>query len=399
MRNAEVAMALLSHALTSFGWAISSPPERNPGDVTLVGPGLPSRTFPLLTRTASPTKERVLEILALAHWRRRWCRDSGWNPQTGLLIRVPRLPTRINRLLPDIDKLLTVEKNLPVDGPNPPSGPLPFAICSDRGGYILRIPDLANSYEQEDTDVGSIADALREMPWHDAAVRALKILLAQRSNPTVRWWGGAREPVTTGLQLAHLAETPPSSVYGLLDALAQRGWIKKGYGREIVPLDIAAVVNWWLDRAKHQRRRIIPVRPLYSVEPLTSWAERGRWLNDQTHTHGGVPWAISGWAACHLLDLSILHQPEAKPFTLTVGLGAAGLPAFLRAWQLVECDPRDAAFGIEPSAPKSAALAAILDVDGLPVVDGWQAALDVVSDPDRGIEQATSIADRLWLAS
>jgi hypothetical protein len=33
------------------------------------------------------------------------------------------------------------------------------------------------------------------------------------------------------------------------------------------------------------------------------------------------------------------------------------------------------------------------------VVDPWQAALAVASDPQRGIEQATAIADSLWLES
>jgi len=387
---ADIAIELVVNAVADCGGMLTVTSEGDPLRVTFRNPEHHEQTLVLVTRAASPALERVLELLALALWRRQ---SGAWSLETGVVIRLPRLPARLDRWHESIDLMLS-RSNVK----DAASTTLPFALCSERGGYLLRLPGL--TVTQPDPDDGSHTTVTRtDIPQHEAALRALKILLAQMGDHHQAWWGGVKEPITTGLQLARLAETSQSGVYGLLDALAQRGWIRKGYGRELRLLDVPAVLAWWLDHAKHQLRRLIPVRPLYVSDPLGSWSERCRWLKDQDEKLAVTPWAISGWAACQLLDLSILHHPEAKPFTVTIGRSAVALPAVLHAWKLVECEPRDAVFWIEPTPPQRAALAATLLVDGVRVVDGWQAALDVASDPDRGIEQAMSIAERLWPAS
>ena len=384
----DPAIALVTNAVAASGAMLAVTSSRDPLEVILRGLDDQEQTLLFVTRSASPAFERVLELLALALWRRQ---EGSWSLNTGLVIRLPRFPARLARWEEGIDRMLSrgsVQDAVPTA--------LPFALCSERGGYLLRLPGL--TVTEPDPDDGSLTTVTRaDIPQHEAALRALKILLAQMGDHRQAWWGGFKEPITTGLQLARLAETSQSGVYGLLDALAQRGWIRKGYGKELRLLNVRAVLAWWLDHAKHQLRLLIPVRPLYELNPLMSWSARCRWLQDQDAKL--APWAISGWAACHLLHLSVLHHPEAKPFSVTIGRSAVALPAVLHAWKLVECEPRDAIFWIEPTPPQRAALAATLLVDGVPVVDGWQAALDVASDPDRGIEQAMSIAERLWPAS
>ena len=69
----------------------------------------------------------------------------------------------------------------------------------------------------------------------------------------------------------------------------------------------------------------------------------------------------------------------------------------MRAWELTPCEERDAAFVIEacePSMVRPLAGGAVV-IDGIPVVDIWQAALDVARDPGRGGDQAWAIAQRI----
>lgn len=383
-KERDPVIGLLAEVVKASGGNLE-PLESSRGDVVeaILNRRESSARLNLITRSASPVIERLLEIIALAKIRRQ---SGEWSKNTALIIRVPHLPRSIISWELPIDLLLG----------NNEQHSLFIAVCSEHGGTLLRLPGF--SLSMEDVQIRattSINTSMLDFPRNEFTRHALKILLAQQSPIQDQWWGRKPEKITTGGQLAQLVEASPSITYALINALEKSGWATKGYGREIHLLNLPAIIAWWLDQQKHQRRRLVPVRALYGQASPPTTVEILNFLRERINNDpGGTLWAISGWAACHMLQLGILLRPEEKPFSITIGSNVVS--AVIKEWQLVECDPRDALFFIEPAARRSAALAGRVMREGIQVVDGWQAALDVACDPDRGIEQANAIAEALW---
>ena len=378
-------VATLTSAVAHAGGTLSATDSCVPFGVVLRSAANDELGLRFYVRSAGATLERVLEMVALAQWR---CQSGSWSTTTGLLIRIPNLPATTERWTTEIDRIRASSSTR--------GGPIvPLAICSLRGGAILRLPGLQALVPETKSTINA-ASAIHEIPRNDVSFAILKVLLAASARHRDGWWGGPTEPITTGVQLAQLIGRSSATAYATLDALASRGWMRKGYGQPLRLLDVAAAVTWWLDYAKHQRHPLIPVRPVYGDVP-TTWESKDAWLRALAPAMSRVRWAIGGWSACQRHGFGVLQHPQAKPFTVTVACEHANISPVLQAWSLVACDARDAAFWLAPVAMTSAALAAVVRIDDIPVVDGWQAALDVASDPDRGIEQATAIADLLWL--
>jgi hypothetical protein len=136
------------------------------------------------------------------------------------------------------------------------------------------------------------------------------------------------------------------------------------------------------------------------VGPLYERIERRhetimQWLAQRPTTSS---WAVNGWSACQCHSASVLIEPDAKPFSIAY-LGSVDQIA--KDWGLMKVDRIDDSrtlFLVEPvtMAKSLFSKGTLGGFNGVPVVDLWQAAVDVVSDPDRGIEQAEAVADLLW---
>jgi hypothetical protein len=120
-----------------------------------------------------------------------------------------------------------------------------------------------------------------------------------------------------------------------------------------------------------------------------------RWLKQQTATDE-IRWAITGWRACSLHGLSVLVDDDTKPVEIVV---SDVVPTVLQRWQLRPApNAEQPVMLISRTSTPIATFSGVDRIAGLPVVDPWQAAMDVAGDPQRGIEQATAIADALWLS-
>jgi hypothetical protein len=89
----------------------------------------------------------------------------------------------------------------------------------------------------------------------------------------------------------------------------------------------------------------------------------------------------------------VLNDPVGKPLVVVVRGPASRVR---QAWSLADVPAERALFHLQSSPTPAATFAMATDVRGLPCVDLWEAALDVASDPQRGIEQTRAIADALF---
>jgi hypothetical protein len=224
---------------------------------------------------------------------------------------------------------------------------------------------------------------MREIPLTAVNQWLLKILLLGRA-PTA-WWSGPRLGETKGRDLAGIATVGSSTAYRLVAALTARGWLD--HGLRLRRTD--ALVRYWLDHARHAQTTARPVRPLFGGLEQPEAAQA--WLRKQGPV-ADCPWAMGSWSAC------AAHGVAMVTGTTRLSIHAMGsVESLMRAWELTPCEERDADFVIEacePSMVRPLAGGSVV-IDGIPVVDIWQAALDVARDPGRGGDQAWAIAQRI----
>jgi hypothetical protein len=120
------------------------------------------------------------------------------------------------------------------------------------------------------------------------------------------------------------------------------------------------------------------------------------WLSQHSDDHDGS-WALTGLHAAQRHGLSTLTHLHSKPVEIVVN---STIAEHLQRWQLqVAPAPSPTTLLITRAAlPLTSFLGVTSSPGQPPMVDPWQAALAVANDPQRGIEQATAIADTLWLA-
>lgn len=263
---------------------------------------------------------------------------------------------------------------------------LNIIIVSAADGWWCWLPGVGIDAVEPDRTQARGADRnppMRELPLTAVNQWLLKILLLGRA-PTA-WWSGPRLDATKGRDLAGIATVGSSTAYRLVAALTARGWL----GNDLRLRRTDALVRYWLDHARHAPIAARPVRPLFGgldqPEAVQAWIRKQGPVAD-------CPWALGSWAAC------AAHGVAMVTGTTRLSIHAMGsVESLMRAWELTPCEERDAAFVIEacePSMVRPLAGGAVV-IDGIPVVDIWQAALDVARDPGRGGDQAWAIAQRI----
>jgi hypothetical protein len=197
--------------------------------------------------------------------------------------------------------------------------------------------------------------------------------------------------------LAKHLKVSNSSLYNAIEALKAQGWITTVRGELPMFTDREAflkVVNWFMEFRKHTREPQVKTVPLYHK----SWVDRPslvKWLRGITKKEA-MQWAVTGWHACTLHNSSVLLDEKTKPLEIVVH---ESVSAVMQAWELKEVPANSGEYlSISTTPHPLATFSFVTTIEQLPVVDPWQAALAVIGDPQRGIEQATAIADELWLA-
>jgi hypothetical protein len=321
-----------------------------------------------------PSPGKVLHEQAIAHAALRLA--AAPNDPTvanGVAILVPAMPTglgdAVRHLLAPLGR-----------------SPLNVIVISAAGGWWCWLPGVGINAIEAD-HAGSRAakhpQSNGELPLTAVNQWLLKILLLGGVKQS--WWAGPRLTEATGQGLAATAGIGASTAYRLITALSVRGWV----GNDLRLSRVDALARYWLDHARHVRASALLVRPLFGA--LTGPDAVRAWLGKQGVVDG-CRWALGSWAACDAHGVGMVTG-AARPAIHVTG----SVESLMRQWELTTCDERDAAFVIEPcdQAMAQPLIGGAVIIDGMPVVDVWQAALDVARDPGRGGDQAWAIAQRI----
>lgn len=327
-----------------------------------------------------------------------WMKDGALGTNTLLLI-VPELSKRtmmnvtqgLNRIRTSVDL-----RNI--------------AIFSHRGGHLLDLADWNLRSEIVDAAVTSVPTTSERNgtapAFSEANEQLLKVLLYEtvragnNASDLVRtWWPRHPEPLVSLDKWAEATEVGRTTAYRLYQQLRDLGWISEVDG--ITPLrlsNLPRLLAAWLQAERSAPpRQLIPLIPLYPAKGTASErdADVVEWLTKlghQVRNNGGML-ALSGWRALENYNLGIVVGK--RPYTVEVPLERY-VPQVTEAVLVSETKTREpwAYLGVMRRWRAVAMGAVPRESNRLIVVDPWQAALDVVGDPNRGFEQAEAISRR-----
>ena len=308
-KSKDLVVRMLGRAVERAGlsWGLD-------GMTCRVGPAV----FGIKTKSSPAFPERILEMLK-AHLYEIYlqeedgktnARDSSSahhnEPRPVLVIRVPYLPTA-GRFKGQLDRIARSQ---------PPQAA--WAIVSEGGGAHLSLAGQATVTIPDDRPVDQVALSAMTAsnmkdPWgSEASLALLTILLMRRAQPQEKWrhWSTilqAKDNKDLALRLGFSRST----LYGVTEALTKRGWLEPRRSDLPIIIDLPGVVNWFFDHKKHAHAKREPAVPLYSPAWKTH-ADIIRWLKLKS-VDTPITWAVTGWRACTLHDLSVLVDPETKP--------------------------------------------------------------------------------------
>jgi hypothetical protein len=232
--------------------------------------------------------------------------------------------------------------------------------------WDLTVDERANEPEMRAKDAHLFTDLNRWM---------LKLLLLQRAPSPFDL--GIGNPFESQAALAAGGRVSPATVHRLVRALDMEGFLAGG--RAVRLTRVPQLLHMWLVYDSVERPRPWPGRWALGAPPSLADGFNVAPLP-------GVRVALAGFAACHELRLGIVPKMREPPL---VYVDAAVRP-LAGVVGLVACEHRDADVLLaRPKHPESVFRATA--VGALPTVDAIQAALDVVSHPARGREQAEHI--------
>lgn len=208
-------------------------------------------------------------------------------------------------------------------------------------------------------------------------------LLLLRESPPANFPAQHREPPRNPKHLSEIAGVSHETAYKCVRQLKRRNFLEQD-SRSLKIVRAKTLLAEWVHEDRVRPTDRTPVRALFP----------GAFSLD-----GSLPSshkdaiAIGGFEACSRLGL--LHAPYSKPEVHVRG----DLSQLLEALGVRVCEQRDAdLFLIQSSFPESVFRSASI-LDRSPIVDAWQAALDVASNAARGSEQVEYITERMlrWI--
>lgn len=225
---------------------------------------------------------------------------------------------------------------------------------------------------------GSSSTAPAGGPLSDAQRLLLRCLLVHPKHAP-GWWGGPRGPWRSAGDLAVLGPSP-STISRALSRFTSLHWMKWERSRPLRWLLPGAAIEHLVTQASLGRGSLTPLRHL-SGGPIRRYLEKVT-RGDLSSSMGNL--AVGGWHAVAEHDCKVIMDLTRKPLVLKGSTTAAAIANGL------DCivDPEEPTFFYEKCPPED--LIGVAD-RSCPVVDLLQAACDVASDPDQGLQQATEI--------
>jgi hypothetical protein len=136
------------------------------------------------------------------------------------------------------------------------------------------------------------------------------------------------------------------------------------------------LIDLWFSEEKLRPARRIPVRSILGKKP-----------DIRKMAGPDSDGALGGFSACEALE--VLH---ASVISMDVHI-ASPVDSILERFDLEECDEGAAHLNLIASRHRESVFRGSVEIGGIRVVDVFQAALDVVNHPARGLEQAEHIVE------
>lgn len=241
-----------------------------------------------------------------------------------------------------------------------------WGALDERGVVRLRVAAVGlDVHEEGERESAAPVRHSVKQPFSDLNRWLAKVLMKVPRNPV--GGGGVR----TAADLAEVAGVSRSKAYRFVRDFESLGYLD---GRRLVLRDLPSLLEDWV-----HEDRLVPAARVYV---------RGLFGPLESSGLGGEGRVLGGFAACE--HHGLLHAPYQVPEVHVRAVDAA-----LDALGAGRCDARDAEAALIVSAyPESVFRAASGGV-----VDPWQAALDVVASPARGLEQAELVRERILAES
>lgn len=367
---------------------------------------LADQIFIARPRSLQPVLERMLEPIAMHAMRERRPLLNDGPPPELLIIAVERLPMNFERLRKMagaiIGRSLDYQRSDASDDQKPVT-PGNWMVISELGGFILNLPLFDVGREQEDSPLitgprlaAMVISNMRDPLRSDVTQVVIKALLAKSTKASKEILPDRFLDFTSTSSMAKCLGIAESSAYGAMKELCERNW--GGVDRKIGPClhEPKKVAKWWLDQAKDMKQYRIYLRPMLPGKHLPDIDSRVEYISSKKPL-STCSWAINGWSAIALHDHLFITSIAKKPLSIAF---RGSIETMMMEWNLSYSDgPHDPRIILVVDLLESQRSPLLGATDIRPrvqVVDLWQAALDVVNDPDRGSEQAIAIMEYLF---
>lgn len=277
-----------------------------------------------------------------------------------------------------------------------------LAVLSRNGGAVIRLPSWnLDAVEPDPEPTAPKSLHLTRGPGPDdltftaGTVRLLKSLLYTEvhvaGGPASSWWQGQLGPFPSVEAWARGTKVSRATAYRLHRILQDAGHLASGPRLTLVGAE--RLLERWANAASMEAAaRFIPIKPLYAPPKSDDTPNAKRtWLRtveQDLHTWGGLI-AINGWHALAVLGGNIVIGD--RPLTAVVPSRRI-LNKIITAGPVRNCTPQEAWAHLTVAKQRHAVFdGTVAHAGATPVVDLWQAALDVTQDRNRGFEQAQAI--------
>jgi hypothetical protein len=360
MRNTDP-IGLVQHALTtSLSGCHFTPKRANRADgqnLVIVCP--PSKYAARIVTVTAPRVADVLGRLAVAILQRQeWCARRGMSPFIAIL--TPAFGPKMVEAVRDF-----VQRH---------ADDVSWMLVNPQGGHHLElkartglvVADHVAGPSQQATRPGIRKGTI----FSDLNRWMLKLLLL-RDAPT-RYAPPFRGRIENPTSLGRVAQVSVETSHQFVRAFAERDFLRVERG------DLKLV----------RRKELLEALLAEERQSSPVWthvrtADGGTFDLDRVISDlpvNGI--AVGGFEACRRHGL--LHTAPGVPLLLLEGPPNA----LVATWDLDYCGPREAQIVIAEPRYRASVFRAAAQIDGVPVVDPLQAALDVAPVPGRGLEQA-----------